>query len=104
MTDLDMSVRSNLLYVTNTPPAGTTPVLCLCTLALRVAAPILIMMMGIFNQAQSHFRGRPRGSSESGETPPEDTEPDDTSILSVLSIQCFLPFIIQNPETRMKAL
>ncbi|KAG6849795.1 hypothetical protein H0H93_005045 [Arthromyces matolae] len=41
-------------------------------------------MMGLFNQAGSHFRAvtttRPRGSSED-DRPPSDTEADDTSIL-----------------------
>jgi len=36
--------------------------------------------MGLFNQAGAHLRGRPRGSTED-ERAPEDTEPDDTSIL-----------------------
>jgi hypothetical protein len=43
-------------------------------------------MMGLFNQAGAHFRHanvKPRGSAEDDRAP-SDTEPDDTSILSVL--------------------
>ena len=39
-------------------------------------------MMGLFSQAGAHLR-RPRGSSAVEDKVPEDTEPDDTSILFV---------------------
>ncbi|THH17191.1 hypothetical protein EW146_g3570 [Bondarzewia mesenterica] len=38
-------------------------------------------MMGLFSQAGAHLRGRPRGISSVEDKVPEDTEPDDTSIL-----------------------
>jgi hypothetical protein len=60
-------------------------------------------MMGLFT------KGRPRGPSSADEKVPEDTNPDDTSILFVpstlvpllhrCSLNCFLP----STETRMKA-
>ena len=40
-------------------------------------------MMGLFNQATSKIMYKPRASSEEDKVP-DDTEPDDTSILSVL--------------------
>ena len=43
-------------------------------------------MMGLFSQAGSHIK-RARGVSVE-DNAPEDTEPDDTSILSVTFILC----------------
>jgi hypothetical protein len=55
-------------------------------------------MMGLFSQAGSHLRAvagsattRPRGSSNAEDRAPEDTEPDDTSILCV--------FFYQSPDS-----
>lgn len=62
-------------------------------------------MMGLFSQAGSHIR-RARGSSVEDRAP-EDTEPDDTSILSVSSIPCppsWATLVLTlTTETRMRA-
>ena len=42
-------------------------------------------MMGLFGQASSHLRGKPRGGSMDDREAIEGSEPDDTSILLVSS-------------------
>lgn len=49
-------------------------------------------MMGLFSQAGTHIR-RARGLSVE-DRPPEDTEPDDTSILCVLSSSLYSPIVV----------
>lgn len=49
-------------------------------------------MMGLFSQAGTHIR-RARGLSVE-DRPPEDTEPDDTSILCVLSSSFYPPVFV----------
>jgi hypothetical protein len=57
-------------------------------------------MMGLFSQAGSHIK-RARGASVD-DNAPEDTEPDDTSILSVSfhSISIAMFFYSSDPEYR----
>ena len=68
-------------------------------------------MMGLFSQATSKMGYKPRGADE--DKVPDDTEPDDTSILSVpplsLSRCATLPSLTHammstNTGTRMRAL
>lgn len=60
-----------------------------------------VSMMGLFNQASSALRGRPRGGSVDDKQI-EDSEPDETSVLSVPTF--FLPFSQHNaPSSRHRS-
>lgn len=70
-------------------------------LAAQQTPATSVSMMGLFNQASSALRGRPRGGSVDDKQI-EDSEPDETSVLSVPTF--FLPFSQHNaPSSRHRS-